>query len=442
MPGDEIKSIDDYDRFLSRTLEGWSSQQRVAWAAAMAERWLPIYEAFSAAEEWGDPASLHRNLEAVWQHVAGRTLVPVERARHVKLLEDSTPLMDDFDAVEAIAVCVILGEALECCATPDNAVAAVRAGLSGFEAAVRHWAFDPEKEPRLWKRIAAQREFKKQLKLVEQIGTIARFDNAAILGLRAGLTGPEYIGEVSPEPGAPEKPPTLTNQAAFEQYRRMVEFDLKSSAPLEPPGVADLGFAMRLFAAWGARYMRRRETIDGTYGRLSDLAAQQALVVRQRAYDARENRAPDWDPTLLEMINLCFQNSRNVCEAKSLAEPHGYGPSLRRLWAEAKQRDQSDEAAWRHILAWAGHRPAAWEAEDRRKEKGLAFATAALGERLARPLTWIATGDVDYPWAADVDGQSWRVALKNFPDELMYSLVIGAEAVGDFHDWPGTWRRQ
>src|SRR5262249_16503187 len=173
MPSDEIKSIDDYDRFLSKTLEAWSPQQRVAWAAAMAERWLPIYEAFSAEEEWGDPANLRRSLEAVWKHVAGRALAPADRARHVKLLEDSTPHMDEFDAYEAIGGCGIVGEALECCATPNNAVPAVRAALSGLEAAVRHWAFDPEKEPRLWKRIAAQRELKKQLKLVEQIGAVA-----------------------------------------------------------------------------------------------------------------------------------------------------------------------------------------------------------------------------------------------------------------------------
>jgi hypothetical protein len=36
--------------------------------------------------------------------------------------------------------------------------------------------------------------------------------------------------------------------------------------------------------------------------------------------------------------------------------------------------------------------------------------------------------------AAEVDGNSWRVRIKNFPDELMYSLMVGSENAGDFHD--------
>jgi hypothetical protein len=42
--------------FLHETIEPWSPEQRVALAAAIAERWLPVYETFSAAEQWGDPA--------------------------------------------------------------------------------------------------------------------------------------------------------------------------------------------------------------------------------------------------------------------------------------------------------------------------------------------------------------------------------------------------
>src|SRR5687768_15501335 len=55
MPTPKLNSIDDYELFLSETIENWSQQQRTAFAAAMAERWLPVYESFSAAEDWGDP---------------------------------------------------------------------------------------------------------------------------------------------------------------------------------------------------------------------------------------------------------------------------------------------------------------------------------------------------------------------------------------------------
>ena len=54
MPDVKLNSIDEYESYLALTLKGWSPQQRLAFAAGMAERWLPAYLAFSEAEEWGD----------------------------------------------------------------------------------------------------------------------------------------------------------------------------------------------------------------------------------------------------------------------------------------------------------------------------------------------------------------------------------------------------
>jgi hypothetical protein len=34
------------------------------------------------------------------------------------------------------------------------------------------------------------------------------------------------------------------------------------------------------------------------------------------------------------------------------------------------------------------------------------------------------------------------VRINDFPDELMYSLMIGSENAGDFHDWVETWAKQ
>jgi hypothetical protein len=79
--------------------------------------------------------------------------------------------------------------------------------------------------------------------------------------------------------------------------------------------------------------------------------------------------------------------------------------------------------------------------EDQRKMKGSAHSAPELGDKLARELSWRSTGDPIYPWAAEVDGNSWRVRVNDFPDELMYSLMIGSENAGDFHDWPETWQR-
>src|SRR5262249_35846064 len=134
-------------------------------------------------------------------------------------------------------------------------------------------------------------------------------------------------------------------------------------------------------------------------------------------------------------------NPLNRFDVTSLEQPHAYGPSVRWLWAEAKRKGQSDQGGWESIVAWARHRPACWEVEDRRKKKGLAYTVATLGEHLARAVTWSAADDPEHPWTAEVDGQRWRVRVNDFPDEIMYSLVIGDAVVGDFHDWPETWQR-
>jgi uncharacterized protein YjaG (DUF416 family) len=440
----ELNNIDDYERFLSTTIEAWTPEQRVALAVAMAERWLPAYEAFSATEQWGDLASLRRSLEAVWNHLRGRTLTPADRARHIAQVQDVTPHMDDFDAYEALAACVILGEALECCGTADNVAPAVGAVLSGFEAVMPDWSLDPAAQPRLWQKVVIRQELQKQLKLLKQIGAITRFDDRTITVLRSGLTDPGSVGEVPPRRESTKDPTALTNQVAFEQYRRMLEADLKRGG--QPP--LDLGdspntFTMIVMGEWGGRYSRRRQTIDGSYGQLADGPAQRALVARQRAREAREKEVPDWRPEVRWMIDLCLQNPlADPVDVSSLEEPHGYGPSLRRLWAEAKRLGQSDQDAWNNIVAWARHRPPAWGVEDRRKKKGLAHTTPELGEHLARELAWTTTDDPDYPWAAEVAGERWRVRLNDFPDDFMYTLVIGDVGVGDFHDWPETWHRE
>jgi hypothetical protein len=61
MANQDLKSLDEYEVFLTEKMTPWSPQQRVASVAAIAEYWLPAYESFSAEEDWGDPASLAGN---------------------------------------------------------------------------------------------------------------------------------------------------------------------------------------------------------------------------------------------------------------------------------------------------------------------------------------------------------------------------------------------
>jgi uncharacterized protein YjaG (DUF416 family) len=68
----EFKNLDNYEDFIRGTIESWSPVRRTALVAAMAERWLPAYEAFSISEDWGNPIILRQSLDAVWNTLRGQ----------------------------------------------------------------------------------------------------------------------------------------------------------------------------------------------------------------------------------------------------------------------------------------------------------------------------------------------------------------------------------
>jgi uncharacterized protein YjaG (DUF416 family) len=442
MPNPELKSIDEYEIFLTETMTPWSAPQCVALAVAIAEHWLPAYESFSADEDWGDPASLRRSLDAVWSHIQGRMLADRDVARHIQQIEEITPHMDDFDAEEALAACVIATDALRVCRDPANTIPnAWRAVLGVSEGLVPEWPADAASQARVWKKSVIRKELQAQLALIEEIAKLRNFDSASIEALRTRIAGLKIKTPARPKP---KKPAALTNQTLFEQYRRMVESDLKGQArgQAEPTAHPYL-FALSYLAYWLARYSRRRQTIDGSYGLVADEQGQRALVARNRARDMEEKDPLPWDNKVRDALEMSLKtnNQLKLLDAGSVETPHAYGPSMRRLWLEGRRSGQSDEDGWKRIRAWASHRPAVWEVEDRRKKKGLTHSAPELGDKLARPLSWRSTGDPIYPWETEVDGNSWRVRINDFPDEFMYSLMIGSENAGDFHDWPETWQR-
>ncbi len=430
-----MKDVNEYEEFLNAKLDSWSPKQRVAFAAAMAERWFPTYRKFSATEQFGDLAALRRILDGIWGEVLDRPIVAAARLRHASQIEENIPHLDDFDDADgALAACVMLGEALTASGVPDKPREAARTAISGFQAVIPDFDADPEEEARLWRKAVTQNELKKQLKLIELIDALTKFDDAAIAALRKTSTSAALIGKAA-APAKSSTPKGWTNQAAFEQYRVTISADLKQTPWQPPPGMPFM-FSLLTLTPWAARYRRRMDNIKETP---IDTLAREVLVARNVAHDATNKTLPMWDNETRESIDIAYPN--NFLDAKSVDQPHGYGPSLRRLWLEAKRLGKSDDEACSIIQQWARHVPPAWAIEDQRKKKGLPHVNATLSAHLEQPLTWNRSGDVDYPWETDADGKKWRVRINDFPDDFMYTLMIGEEEIGPFHDWPANWER-
>jgi len=143
MSNPELKSLVDYQQFVTNTIKQWSHQQRIALAAAMAERWLPVYESFSEEEDWGDPSILQRAVEAVWNCALGKELTRKDHGIHKARVEENMPHMDDFssDIEEALATSAMVDYALDSCVSDDNTgdvVTALVCGIEGLAPQIRN----------------------------------------------------------------------------------------------------------------------------------------------------------------------------------------------------------------------------------------------------------------------------------------------------------------
>lgn len=64
-----------------------------------------------------------------------------------------------------------------------------------------------------------------------------------------------------------------------------------------------------------------------------------------------------------------------------------------------------------------------------------------LEHSLAQIIRWQSSGNPFLPYTAIVDGKKWVTRLNNFPEQSLYTLIIGETEVGDFDDWPVQWMR-
>ncbi len=135
---------------------------------------------------------------------------------------------------------------------------------------------------------------------------------------------------------------TVRNQQAFEMYRRTMESAVARATPIIDTGEA-WSRHTQIAARWMARYSRRRDFVQGEEGwghMLADAAAVDALITRNLAREAEVQQLPAWDEMTRKMIDMSLKNvlSQNRLDVSSVVEPCRFGPSLRRLWGEAKAR--------------------------------------------------------------------------------------------------------
>ncbi len=70
-----------------------------------------------------------------------------------------------------------------------------------------------------------------------------------------------------------------------------------------------------------------------------------------------------------------------------------------------------------------------------------ARAPADLQACLNTEVDWRESGNPERPWRAAVGRMQWELQVNDFPDEPLYTLLVGNTAIGDFDDWPPLWTR-
>lgn len=57
------------------------------------------------------------------------------------------------------------------------------------------------------------------------------------------------------------------------------------------------------------------------------------------------------------------------------------------------------------------------------------------------PVEWRAAAGDSIILEASVGGERWAVRINDFPDEPLFTLIIGDTVAMHFDDWPGFWVR-
>ncbi|HET9933040.1 MAG TPA: hypothetical protein VFQ35_20195 [Polyangiaceae bacterium] len=61
--------------------------------------------------------------------------------------------------------------------------------------------------------------------------------------------------------------------------------------------------------------------------------------------------------------------------------------------------------------------------------------------KLLEPVIWGPGPSAEFPYRALRGGATWSVRLNDFPAEPMYTLLVDAEEIESFNEWPSHWGR-
>lgn len=67
------------------------------------------------------------------------------------------------------------------------------------------------------------------------------------------------------------------------------------------------------------------------------------------------------------------------------------------------------------------------------------MSNVSLSACLKQATAWVKTDRAEFPYTADINGQTWLIRVNDFPEEPLYTLLIENQEIGSFDDWSPVW---
>ena len=124
-----------------------------------------------------------------------------------------------------------------------------------------------------------------------------------------------------------------------------------------------------------------------------------------------------------------------------LNEPE-YGPLLQWFVREGERENWDESRLCKAIKDWSFSIPSqTTEYKMRKKMYPAVYKPPNLIPYFKMKLEWHRTPDLNKPWEAVAGTEHLQLRLNDFPDEILYTLMVDGRAIGDFNDFRSIWKR-